>query len=166
MNYLLIGLGVFIAIIGLIFLVAALLPVNHMASRTILLKAPTDVVWHKLTDFANMAKWRRDIVRVSANKNVKGDEIWQEYENEKSFMAFKTLELIEAKKLVRQVVGENLLFGGRWTFDLVAQGNQTQLTITEHGEVYNLIFRFVGKFIIGHHATMDKYIEDLQQTLG
>ena len=33
------------------------------------------------------------------------------------------------------------------------------LTITEDGEVYNVFFRFMSRFVFGHHATMDAYLE-------
>jgi hypothetical protein len=40
------------------------------------------------------------------------------------------------------------------------------LTITENGEVYNPLFRFVSRFIIGQTATMDGYIKALNAKLG
>jgi len=38
-------------------------------------------------------------------------------------------------------------------------GNATTLRITENGEVYNVIFRFVSRFVMGHSATIDKYLD-------
>ena len=37
--------------------------------------------------------------------------------------------------------------------------------ITENGEVYNPLFRFMSRFVFGHTATIDKYLEDLGQVL-
>jgi len=37
----------------------------------------------------------------------------------------------------------------------------TLLTITEDDEVYNPIYRFVSRFIIGHTQTIDSYLNDL-----
>jgi hypothetical protein len=37
----------------------------------------------------------------------------------------------------------------------------TELTITENGEVYNPLFRFVSRFIMGHAATIEKYQRDV-----
>lgn len=34
----------------------------------------------------------------------------------------------------------------------------TQITITERGEVYNPIFRFMSRFVFSHHATIDAYL--------
>ena len=38
----------------------------------------------------------------------------------------------------------------------------SDLTITEDGEVYNVIFRFMSRFVFGHHATMDAFLKNLQ----
>ena len=32
----------------------------------------------------------------------------------------------------------------------------------EDGEVYNVIFRFMSRFVLGHYATMDGYLRNLQ----
>ena len=36
-------------------------------------------------------------------------------------------------------------------------------TITEDGEVYNLIFRFMSRFVFGHTATMDAFLKNLER---
>jgi hypothetical protein len=65
--------------------------------------------------------------------------------------------------LVTRISDPNLPFGGSWTYRLEPAGaGASDLTITEDGEVYNVIFRFVSRFIMGHHATMDAFIRDLQ----
>ena len=67
--------------------------------------------------------------------------------------------------LVTRVV-PNRAFGGTWTYRLVPSGPGTDLTITEDGEVYNVIFRFMSRFVFGHYATMDAFIRDLQAKAG
>ena len=48
---------------------------------------------------------------------------------------------------------------------LEESGGKTKVTITENGEVYNPIFRFVSKFIIGYSATANRYLADLRSEL-
>jgi hypothetical protein len=38
--------------------------------------------------------------------------------------------------------------------------------ITEDGEVYNPVFRFVSRFILGHTRTMDFYLRALGNATG
>ena len=37
----------------------------------------------------------------------------------------------------------------------------SDLTITEDGEVHNVIFRFMSRFVFGHTATMDTFLNHL-----
>ena len=65
--------------------------------------------------------------------------------------------------LVARVDGNDLPFGGTWTYRIAPAPGGSELTITEDGEVYNVIFRFMSRFVFGHYATMDAYIENLQR---
>ena len=40
------------------------------------------------------------------------------------------------------------------------------VTITERGSVYNPVFRFVSRFILGHTATMETYLRSLGHRFG
>jgi hypothetical protein len=64
--------------------------------------------------------------------------------------------------LVGRIADTNLPFGGSWTYELTPGAvGQTKLTITEDGEVYNPIFRFVSRFVMGHEATINRYLSDV-----
>jgi hypothetical protein len=68
--------------------------------------------------------------------------------------------------LVSRIDGSNLPFGGTWTYRIAPAAGGSDLTITEDGEVYNLFFRFMSRFVFGHYATMDAYIKNLQSKVG
>jgi hypothetical protein len=67
--------------------------------------------------------------------------------------------------LKRTIADRNLPFGGSWTWDIQPQASGSLLTITEEGDVYNPVFRFVSKFILGHTRTMDNYLAMLSTAL-
>ena len=67
--------------------------------------------------------------------------------------------------LVTRVV-EGQPFGGTWTYRISPAPGGSELTITEDGEVYNVIFRFMSHFVFGHHATLERYLRNLQQQAG
>jgi len=58
-------------------------------------------------------------------------------------------------------VGEKA-FGGTSTFEIGPAERGSTLTITERGEAYNPIFRFVSRFVMGHHRTIDAYLSRLR----
>lgn len=73
---------------------------------------------------------------------------------------FKVVEETPPRRMVTKVI-EGLPYGGTWTIDLAPEGAATRVTITENGEVYNPLFRFLSRFVFGHTATMDAYLKDL-----
>lgn len=37
--------------------------------------------------------------------------------------------------------------------------------MTENGEIYNPIFRFMARFVLGYSMTLDRYLADLEKHL-
>ena len=56
---------------------------------------------------------------------------------------------------------EGALVLAPWTYELTPADSGTLLTITESGEVYNPIFRFISRFVIGHTGTMEGVLRAL-----
>ena len=69
-------------------------------------------------------------------------------------------------KLVTEIADAHLPFGGTWTYEFAPTATGTTLRITERGEVKNVIFRFVARFVLGHTATMETYLRDLGRRVG
>jgi hypothetical protein len=68
---------------------------------------------------------------------------------------------------VTRIADPHLPFGGTWTYEVApAVGGGSTLTITENGEVYNLVFRFISRFVMGYTATIDRYLEALRKKLS
>jgi hypothetical protein len=44
--------------------------------------------------------------------------------------------------------------------------NGSRLNITERGEIYNPVFRFVSRFILGYTGTLDTYLKDVARKFG
>ncbi len=69
--------------------------------------------------------------------------------------------------LVTRISDPKLPFGGSWTYRLEPAGTAaTDLTITENGEVYNVIFRFMARFIFGYNKSIETYLQDLGAKFG
>ena len=80
-------------------------------------------------------------------------------------IAYEIVETDPPRKLMTRIADKSLPFGGTWTYDLKEAGTGTELTITEDGEVYNPLFGLVSKYIIGHTATIDRYLAALKKKL-
>ena len=65
-----------------------------------------------------------------------------------------------------QLSDTTLPFGGTWTWAIEPSSEGCSVRVTEDGFVTNPIFRFVSRFIMGHHATMDARLKDIAAQLG
>jgi len=158
----LMGLG--LGLTALVVIVGYMLPVNHVATHSTTLGAPVDRVWAAISDFKGSADWR-DLKAVEQVEVRPGVFAWKEVAKNGDAITYLTIEATPGKKLVRKISDEGLPFGGSWTFELVQEKASTVLTITERGEVYNPIFRFVSRFVFGHQASIDKYLAQLKKHL-
>lgn len=79
---------------------------------------------------------------------------------------YEVESVVPNKRLVTRIADPSLPFGGRWTYEVLPGGDSTTLRITEDGEVYNPLFRFVSRFIFGHSATIEQYLRDVAKRFG
>ena len=74
------------------------------------------------------------------------------------------MELTESEpptRLVTTILSEGMPFGGRWIYEIEPAAAGATVTITEEGEVYSAVFRFVSRYIMGHHASASLFLTDL-----
>jgi uncharacterized protein YndB with AHSA1/START domain len=160
----LIAVGVLGALVGLVTLVGYALPVAHVASRTASFAQPADRVYLTLTEVQNYPQWRTDVKSVEDLSTGPGRR-WREH-GSNGEITFEVVETQPPARLVTRIADPDLPFGGTWTYELTSDGNGTRLTIIEHGEVYNPVFRFMSRFVFGHTATIDQFLADLKKRVG
>ena len=160
-------LGLVVLILGgllaLIAGIGASLPVEHMATRTASLKATPQQVWDVI---AGPPTWRPDVIRYEELPARDGHRVWIEYGKADSKMTYEVVESDPPQKLVTRIADPHLPFGGTWTYEITPSAGGSTLTITENGEVYNPIFRFISRYVTGYTATMDRYLQALESRLG
>jgi uncharacterized protein YndB with AHSA1/START domain len=140
-----------------------LLPVAHQASRTIELSRPPEAVFGVITEFSRHPEWRTDVQRVTVDGSGAGAVVVEESGGDRLRLRVEVFE--PPSRLRMRIADESLPFGGTWTYTLRPVGGGTELTLVEDGEVYNPVFRFVSRFVLGHHATIDAYLADLRRNL-
>lgn len=163
MKWLLIIVLSLVAIVLIIVLIGALLPQKHHVSRTVSLHQRVEVVWNLISGPPN---WRPDITNYQELPPHDGHRMWRETDKHGQTITYETVESSAPRRLVVRIADPKLPFGGTWTYDLAPSDSGCSLTITEDGEVYNPLFRFVSRFIMGHTATIDSYVKAMQQKLG
>jgi uncharacterized protein YndB with AHSA1/START domain len=154
------------AMVGVVALLGARLPVSHTATRSALINAPTDSVFTTITDFGAAPSWRSDVKSMKESMDNSSGRKRVTEESSNGTMTMEIEESVPNSRLVTRIVGEGLPWGGAWAYALEPQGTMTKVTITEHGEVYNPIFRFISNYIMGHTATLDTYLTNLGRRFG
>jgi hypothetical protein len=146
--------GVAIVIIpAIVVMIGAALPKNHVASRTIQVRAAPDAVFALI---AGPSDWRGVKYELIAQSPLR----WRETDSS-NVITYERVETRPPKRIVNRIADPKLPFGGSWTYEVSPGQDGTELVITENGEVYNPLFRFVSRFIMGHTATIEKYQRDL-----
>ena len=158
MKWVIIILLVLVVLVSIMLIVGYLLPVKHSAKVSANIPAPPDSVWQRISQPDKFSSWRKDIKNIQL---ISADE-WIETSSHNDKIPFKIREAVPNHKLVTVINTRKLPFGGSWTYELRPNGNGTEITITEDGEVYNPLFRFMSKFIFGHTATMKSYMKNLE----
>jgi hypothetical protein len=136
MNILILIVVGLVAIVGAVAAIGATLPREHTASRVARFSRPPQDVWNGITD-------------ATAKSPVPVD----------------VLESRAPHLLVTRVRETEQMFGGTWTIAIAPTGDGSTVTITEDGWVANPIFRFISRYVIGHHATMDSLLKQTAKQL-
>jgi len=163
MKWIAIFIGVLMAIVFVVVVVGALLPKAHLVARSSRFPRPPQAVWDTIT---GPPDWRPDIRKFEKLPPRDGHRTWQETDGHAQTITYEALEESPPTRLVTRIADTGLPFGGAWTYEITPDGDGSTLKITEAGEVYNPIFRFVSRFIMGHTATIDAYLKALHTKLG
>ncbi|MEO6222464.1 MAG: SRPBCC family protein [Vicinamibacterales bacterium] len=154
-----------VVLVGLAAVIGSMLPQGHRATKTVTMRAAPATVFSVITDFARAAEWRSGLERVEMLPNEGGAMMFREVGGQGP-MTFRVEALEPPTRLVTRITDKSLPFGGTWTYELKPQGSGTLLTITEDGEVYNPLFRFMSTFIFSQSATIGAYLTSLKRKLG
>jgi len=120
--------------VGIVALIGAFLPVGHVASRTADFNKPPADVFALIANPATYRAWW-------TGADVKSEVV----------------ESAPPSRLVTRVIGETQ-FGGTWTIDILPTSRGSSMTVTERGEIYNVVFRTLARYVFGYTGTMDSFL--------
>ncbi|HZP51481.1 SRPBCC family protein [Actinocrinis sp.] len=161
----LVVLGVLVMLIAVVLVTGRLLPVKHQASRRVQLGQSPQAVWDTITDVEGLPAWRPGLMRVELLPEQAGRTRWREYDRHNK-ITFEVAEAIAPTRLVTRIVDPDLPFGGTWTYEIAPAPDGCIVTVTEDGEVYSPLFRFVSRYVMGHTATLDRNLKALTRRFG
>ncbi len=151
----------------MVYMMGRALPVQHVASVSRGVAAPQAKVWALITDIEGQTKWRTGLKSVTMLPAEGGHPCWVEEvpgmkmklcETESTGMSERAVKISDAA----------LPFGGYWLYELgpaEKDANASVLTITEHGEVYPAMWRFISHYVMGETKNLTQYQDDLAKAV-
>ena len=165
MRWILIVVAVLLVLVLAVVAIGYSLPVRHVAAVSAVIPAPPESVWAAITDPESYPKWRPGVSRVERFPSSNGRFSWRETTDDG--VIEYTGEVREpTRHFVARIASTGLPFGGAWDYELAPSGTGTRVTITERGEVYNPVFRFASRFVLGHTRTLTDYMKALGRRFG
>ena len=166
MKWILIAAGALVLLIGvLIALLGSRLSKTHRASVSRTFSVPAQVIWATITHVEAFPTWRDGVTRVERLPDRNGLPAWIEH-GRSGRLTLAVERMDEPHLLVSRIADPNLPFGGTWTYDLAPRPEGCRLTITEDGEIYNPIFRFMARYIFGYESTVRGYMTSLEMRIA
>ncbi|MCA1562831.1 MAG: SRPBCC family protein [Acidobacteria bacterium] len=159
----LVGAGIVVAVIlALVAIIGTRLLRAHTATREARFDVPPQTIWDAITRVDAFPSWRPDVTKVERPPDINGQMVWVEHGSSgRLTLAVDRRE--PARLLVVRIADPSLPFGGTWTYELIPAAGSTTLAITENGEVYNPLFRFVARYVFGHEGTISVYMSSLKK---
>ena len=161
------GLAVVLLCAALVFLIGWRLPESHEATVEREYAFAPERVFHEIATPTEYPRWRSGVQKVDMLPASDTDRLerFREYALGDE-VTYVIEERVPASRFVTTIEDKDLPYGGSWIFELSPSAKGTKLRITEEGEVYNPIFRFVSRFIMGHTRGLERYHDDLEKRLS
>ena len=167
---LLFKLGLLVLSLVLVLVVCVLvigysLPADHHASRSILLHQTPAAVYAAVRDLESVPTWYPDVTRVVVEKQTDG-KIHFRQGGKNGTVNYELVDDVPSTRMVTRILDRDLGFSGSWTYNIVAEGSGSRLSITEDGQISNIVFRFASRYVFGYTETMDRYLVSLARRFG
>lgn len=164
MRWVLLTIGFLVVFVIVAAAIGAMLPKKHHASRKARYRATPEAVYAVI---AGPPDWRTGIKSYGVLPEKEGRKQWWEEDTHSQKITYELVEEAPPRRLATRIVGPDLPFGGGWTFEIEpAPDGGSNLRITEDGEIYNVIFRFMARFFFGYAASIEGYLRDLAAKFG
>ena len=161
-------LGLLVAVIALVVVWGALLPVEHSSTVARTYTATQERVWGLITSAEDFPRWRLDIESVDVReRDTTGRPFAWTEQSEFGPIPIRITQRQSPDKLVCVIDTDDLPFAGTWTYRIEDLGDGTlRVSITEDGAVKNVVFRFMSRYVFGHDTTLKAYHDHLGAELA
>ena len=157
-------IGVVVLVFAVMALIGSQLPSAHTASRSIVLRQQRADVYAVIRDFKSAPAWRSGVKSIDIIETP-GQKL-RFLEHGSDDVTYEVTEDVPNQRMVTRILNTDLGYSGQWTYELTDENGATRVKITEDGDVSNVLFRFMSRYIFGHTSTIDTYLTALGKKFG
>jgi hypothetical protein len=150
-------------LVGVVAWIGSRLPVKHHATRKARFRATPERLYAIL---AGPPNWRQEVKAYGELPDANGHKTWWEQDGHGKKIRYELMEDRPAARRVVRIADQGLPFGGTWTFEIVPAPEGADLRVHEDGEIYNLAFRFLSRFVFGYYGSIEGFLRNLGAKLG
>lgn len=143
--------------------IGAILPQEHTVSRSSYFQQRPQALWDTV---AGPPAWRPDVKSYQALPSHDGHRTWKEIDAHGNAVTYEAIEELPPVRLITRITDPSLPYGGIWVYEITIQPGGCMLQITERGEIYNPIYRFLARFVFGYTSSIDDYFQALHVKFG
>ncbi len=165
MRWLIVSVGVLIALAALTAVLGYFIPPMRIAARSVVLPVGRPRVWKTLVAMTDYPRWRRDVRAVEMLPAADGRPAWRE-RSRHGVILCRTEEITPPRRLVVHVTDRTLTYAATWTYELASEDDGTRVTITERAEIMHPIFRGLARYRLGKARHLDGYLAALGQEVS
>ncbi len=156
-------LGILVGFVGLIAAFGAMLPKEHVATRRARYKQSPEALFDLIT---GPQAWRPQVVKYEQLPDREGRRMWTETDKRGDVITYEAFEKRAPNRYVTRIADPKLPFGGRWIYAIEPVPGGAEVTITEEGEIYNVLFRALAKLVFGYTSSIEDYLKALGAKVG
>jgi hypothetical protein len=154
--------GVIAGLVTLMAIAGAMLPMKHVASRRARYRQPPEVLWAAID---GPQDWRPGFGHYELLPERDGHRVWRE-DIGRDRITFERVAADPPRRLETRIAQSGLPFGGTWIYEIEPSEGGCEVRVTERGEVYNVLFRFISRFILGHARSLEDSLFALGKRFG
>jgi hypothetical protein len=159
------AVALFVLFLVMARILGARLPVAHVARVRGTYHQDPQAIWDCMMRLPQAPNWRSGIKQIERLPDRDGHQVWVEVSRRgRLTLVFETVDA--PHRLVTRIADEKLPFGGTWTFEIAPAPDGCTVTITEDGEIYAPMFRFMARRVFGYHGMLTRYLRDLGKNFG
>ena len=150
-----------VAIFGLLS-VGAMLPREHVVSRSIDIAAPQTDVYAVIEDVDHLHDWLADLSPLDRMPDDQGQRVYQGLQGSEP-VQITVKEEDGSSRLIAEFVLESNARGATWTLELDSTELGTSVSLTEEGFIQAPPVRLYWTMTDGHEASLDAVLRSLKQ---